>query len=348
MIGPIGRAFLDSIKSIQDRLDLDEITALIARGQVEAAVALVAREITEAQFQPLAGGIGGSVIASGNVAAANVNSVIDGVNIRFNALNPETARFVENYAQPLIRELLRETREAVREVLQRGIQNGIGAVDLGREVRGAIGLTRRQNRIVENFRRELETFHNRRTGGGYGLGNQISRRNGRQVFVIDSDGNPVDGITERRLRDFRYDKTLARAMREGAPLRPEQIDRMVEAYRRKMLRNRGETIAVTESRRALSVGQHELFRQQIQQGAVNSQLVRREWIYTQDGRTRHAHREIPGLNPDGVGMDRPFISSLGPIMYPGDPNAVAANTIRCRCSTFYRVLSPEVAERLSA
>lgn len=342
MQSPIAKAFIEALASIADRIDLDQVTNLIARGQIEAAIALVAREITEAQYQPLTSAIGTAVVTTGSVAAINANATIGGVEIRFNALNPETARFVDSYAMPLIRELATEARAAVREVIANGVRAGRGPVAVARDVRESIGLTRRQNRMVENFRRELETFHQRRTGGGYNLGGRISRRNGRQVFVIDANGRPVDGIAERRLRDFRYDRSLMRAVRDNEPLRPEQIDRMVEAYRRKYIRNRSETIAITEARRALSVGQHELFRQQIAQGAINSQLVRREWIYTQDGRTRHAHREIPGLNPDGVGMDRPFISSLGPIMYPGDPNASAANTIRCRCALYYRVLSDEL------
>jgi hypothetical protein len=48
--------------------------------------------------------------------------------------------------------------------------------------------------------------------GGYNLGAKIDRVNGAQVFKPGVDGTPKDGITERRLRDFRYDKQLLRSV----------------------------------------------------------------------------------------------------------------------------------------
>jgi hypothetical protein len=44
------------------------------------------------------------------------------------------------------------------------------------------------------------------------------------------------------------------------------------------------------------------------------------------------------MNERGVGHAEPFASPLGPILYPGDPNALAANTIQCRCAVFARII----------
>lgn len=58
-------------------------------------------------------------------------------------------------------------------------------------------------------------------------------------------------------------------------------------------------------------------------------ILKREWIATNDGRTRHSHRLLDGQIAE---VDKPFRSELGDIMYPGDPGAHPANVYNCRCS----------------
>lgn len=57
--------------------------------------------------------------------------------------------------------------------------------------------------------------------------------------------------------------------------------------------------------------------------------VQKLWISTLDNRTRDAHRNLDGQVQN---VDDPFISDLGNIMFPGDPNAAPANVWRCRCT----------------
>lgn len=57
--------------------------------------------------------------------------------------------------------------------------------------------------------------------------------------------------------------------------------------------------------------------------------VRKRWVATKDGRTRHAHRRLDGQT---VGWNESFASELGKIRYPGDPRAKPANVYNCRCS----------------
>ena len=57
--------------------------------------------------------------------------------------------------------------------------------------------------------------------------------------------------------------------------------------------------------------------------------VRKRWIATKDGRTRHAHQKLDGQTVD---WDEPFTSELGKIRYPGDPRAKPALTYNCRCT----------------
>ena len=57
--------------------------------------------------------------------------------------------------------------------------------------------------------------------------------------------------------------------------------------------------------------------------------VRKRWVATKDGRTRHAHQKLDGQTVD---WDESFSSELGKIRYPGDPRAKPALTYNCRCT----------------
>lgn len=56
------------------------------------------------------------------------------------------------------------------------------------------------------------------------------------------------------------------------------------------------------------------------------------WISALDDRTREAHIDLNGQTAD---VDKPFDSMLGPIMFPGDPNASDENVWNCRCALGY-------------
>lgn len=57
--------------------------------------------------------------------------------------------------------------------------------------------------------------------------------------------------------------------------------------------------------------------------------VRKRWVATKDGRTRHAHQKLDGQIVD---WDQSFTSELGKIRFPGDPRAKPALTYNCRCT----------------
>lgn len=62
--------------------------------------------------------------------------------------------------------------------------------------------------------------------------------------------------------------------------------------------------------------------------------LKKRWVATLDGRTRHAHAALDGQTQD---LDKPFHSELGDIMYPGDPAASPSNVYNCRCTLIAQV-----------
>lgn len=71
--------------------------------------------------------------------------------------------------------------------------------------------------------------------------------------------------------------------------------------------------------------------------------LKKRWLSTLDGRTRHAHQLLDGQTQDN---DKPFDSELGPIMFPGDPNAAPANVYNCRCTLIAEVEGVDMSDAL--
>lgn len=68
----------------------------------------------------------------------------------------------------------------------------------------------------------------------------------------------------------------------------------------------------------------------------------RVWIATLDSHTRDSHRRLDGQR---VGVNEPFRSMYGEIMYPGDPHADSRDVWRCRCSVGVRVKGASAGHR---
>lgn len=62
--------------------------------------------------------------------------------------------------------------------------------------------------------------------------------------------------------------------------------------------------------------------------------LKRTWVAALDSRTRDAHRELDGVT---VGLDEPFVNSLGKIMFPGDETAAPGNFWNCRCGLISQI-----------
>jgi hypothetical protein len=95
---------------------------------------------------------------------------------------------------------------------------------------------------------------------------------------------------------------------------------------------RTETIARTEMMRAWNGSKEEVYR--------SSGATHKEWLTAVDGRERESHREANGQQ---VRIDDDFVVGGERLMFPGDPNGSAENTINCRC-TMVAVFPDQVTE----
>lgn len=335
----LAEALLAMLSALQDVVPLDELAAAVKAGDIDRIMRLIGDANLSLAAGKVTGALQDAAWAGGAIAATSINSTIREASFVFNRLNPRLIDWLQGYTYNLVKltkdEAGEATKQAIREAMTAGMTVGNNPLTVARDIRASIGLTPRQQKAVKNFRTELESFHLRGGEGGYNLGAKISRVYGTQVYALGEDGGPADGITERRLRDFRYDGHLSRALKTGVPLKPEKIDEMVAAYHRKYLKYRSQTIARTEALRATNYGVQDGWRQAIEAGKVPEAQVRRQWVVSRDERLCEVCAPVPKLNPKrGVKFGEPFATPKGPVMLPPlHPN--------CRCHIFIRVWEPE-------
>ena len=118
---------------------------------------------------------------------------------------------------------------------------------------------------------------------------------------------------------------------EGRPA--DQITRMTHVRANKLLRQRGQAIARTETIGALNAGRFEGMRQITESGVVAEDAVTKSWDATGDALTRPAHAQMEGQT---VKLNEPFVSPTGArLMHVGDPSLGAGpeDVANCRCYT---------------
>ena len=187
---------------------------------------------------------------------------------------------------------------------------------------------------------------------------------GPSAYRILPDGTVIDGMTEWRLRDKRFDpliydvvstqeglrdaefavsgaRTAAEKDAATDALRAAQAKydaarmnlgaeqaRMVDRYRDRFLKYRSETIARTEAMRAANLGSYESWRQAIEDSDLfEPEEVKRQWMTAKDDRVRLDHRGAAGQK---VGINEPFMVGGDAVMFPPhQPN--------CRCTVGYAI-----------
>lgn len=290
-------AFIEAVERVRRGADVSSITEALKRGDVEAAVAALELDALLARLRGMVESLTEVYLRGGATMAEAIASGYTGrpIEFRFDTYSDSVVQFVRSYQFDLVQNIDRDTRDAVRAVMSEGYRAQLAPSAMARELRDAVGLNERQGRALSNFKRALEK------------------------------GDAA--MATQRALGVRLEQRVRRTIRDGG--RKEQIAELVEAYRQRLIRQRAEAIARTESIRMLNAGQHEALRQAVGDGALNGNTLKRYWLVADDERTCPVCTGIARSNRDGVGVEEPFRSSNGPIMNPpAHPN--------CRCSIFLR------------
>lgn len=314
---PIRDAFIEAMRAQAGAVDFGALVSALDAGEFGQAVRML--QINQAQLFPLGEAIRGSYIAGGAMVEDAIPRGIS-ASFGFDGRHYRAEAWVSQNVGRLIEGIQVETMEMTREVIRDAVERGVGPRKAALDITG----------------RKVGT---QRTGGFLGLNSQqtdsIIRGRAR---LLSGDASEMAKYLKLELRDKRFDRTIAKAIREGKSIPAAKVDEIIAGHKSKALKYRGTVIARTESINALRAGRHEGFEQLIETGNVTPDQIERTWDASGDSRTREDHRSMDGQKVKG--MNEPFVAPDGSrMMYPGDSSlgASSAQIIQCRCIEAVRV-----------
>lgn len=316
----VAAAFEASVQNIRSDVRLRALEDALRRQDVAAVLEVLGLE--DAYFAPLDRALREAYAQGGDWAMAEfvrmaARQGANTVRARFGSRNPRAEEWLRQQSSRLIVEITEDQRQTVREAIERSLSRGDGPRTT------ALDLVGRTNRAT-----------GQREGGIVGLTNQQSRWADNALDeLLSGDPARMARYLKRKARDRRFDRTVARAIREGRPVPASDARRIVARYRQRLLKVRGDTIARTEVLQSLHEAQNEGLRQLVDSGKVDQDAVEMEWDAASDSATRDSHRAMDGQRRR---LGEPFQSGLGSLMqYPGDTSlgAPAEDVISCRCRT---------------
>ena len=147
----------------------------------------------------------------------------------------------------------------------------------------------------------------------------------KNLATTDKSLLPYKELDEKK--DIRWNvKKMNSEVLQGI-LQGEPMDRI--ASRLSKVIGMDETAAIRNARTMVTGAENKGRQDSYKRAEEDGIVMKREWIATNDSRTRHWHAELDGVEVD---IDEPWHNEFGEIMYPGDPSADPANTYNCRCS----------------
>ena len=153
----------------------------------------------------------------------------------------------------------------------------------------------------------------------------------RNLAVTDTSLLPYKKIDPAKDIPWNMKKINAETL-QGI-LQGESMDKIAKRIMNVQEMNKTQAI---RSARTMVTGAENKGRQDSYARATSDGIVmKREWLATNDRRTRHWHAELDGVEVD---INEPWENEFGKIMFPGDPSADPANTYNCRCSMSAKVI----------
>jgi hypothetical protein len=147
----------------------------------------------------------------------------------------------------------------------------------------------------------------------------------KHLATTDKSLLPYKQLDEKK--DIRWNAKKMNAEVLQGIVQGEPMDRI--ASRLSKVVGMDETAAIRNARTMVTGAENKGRQDSYARAEADGIILQKEWIATNDGRTRHWHAELDGQT---VPQDKPFSNDIGLIMFPGDPGAHPSNVYNCRCS----------------
>ena len=153
----------------------------------------------------------------------------------------------------------------------------------------------------------------------------------KNLATTDESLLPFKELDEKK--DIRWNVKKMNAEVLQGILQGEPMDKI--AGRLSKVTDMNETAAIRNARTMVTGAENKGRQDSYARATADGIVMKREWLATNDRRTRHWHAELDGVEVD---IDEPWENEFGKIMFPGDPSADPANTYNCRCSMAANVI----------
>jgi hypothetical protein len=193
--------------------------------------------------------------AAGDAASVSITG-------QFGLANPDAVTWAQARSGELIAGIDDETRRLIADQVARGQAGDLSAQQIAAKVRDLVGLTPQQARAMQAFRGHLE-----------------------RVADAGKAGKPAAATVAN---------TFGLSPWKGGKLDAAKVDKLVDQYRGRLVKQRAETIARTEMIRAANEGDRLAWQKQIDQGGADGMIVVREWSVTHDDRLCPVCRKLDG------------------------------------------------------
>ena len=140
--------------------------------------------------------------------------------------------------------------------------------------------------------------------------------------LLDLPYKEIDIDLDKRWNSKKINAEMLQAIENGESIKEmsERLQRVTDMDKKSAIRN-ARTMTTSFENLGRLDGMKEM--------QANGTILKKQWLATHDSKTRDAHYQLDGVTAD---IDEPFNNDIGPIMYPGDPAADAANVYNCRCT----------------
>lgn len=287
----MARAMLQAFARLRASLSEAELARLIDSGAIDRLLAKVLEPPRmERAFVPVRDVLRRGIADAVPQFARDLprSGRVDGsVVVSFDMLNPHVIDAVRQLDSRIMQTLREGIRDTVRAHVETGLRDGVAPRTIARSLKPMLGLAPNQEEAIRNFRRKLM-----------------------------GEGDPL----ENKLRDRRFDAAIRRG-----PLSAEQVQKMTDAYRRRMEAFNAETHARTATLDSLKLGQRLAWENGIEKGVVDPRLLLKTWVTVGDDRVRPEH---VAMNGETVGFDDTFSNGQG---VPGESDW------NCRCIARYHL-----------
>ena len=329
----IFNAFTEAMANIHNGADIRRLEQAIEAGDVDGAMR--ALNLSPAAMDGMREAIRNAFLAGATYQVALApKPLVAGLSAEFQGYHPRVIEWIERNAGGMVAETVAEQRRVIRQTIATGFEQRRGYKAIALDLVGRMDGNSRKGGVVGLLSREADYVANLRDAlSGADVGKTST---GQTKFWIKEDGTL--GSTYK-LRDGRFDRTIAKAIREGRPIPADVLENAAARYGARLLRERGRRISRTEGNRAMNEGRAEAVRQMIDRGDAAAADITKEWRHTRKPGQRDNHAAI---NRQARAWGERFDNGL---LWPHEEGAPASEVVNCACFIHTRTDWVAVARR---